>query len=334
MMSGERALAWNLGFQFEGAWFWYQPTFDSDLEKFSPGFCLLVKLIEEAADCPALSIVDLGLGAEEYKERFANQTRETLYVSLRTSVHSVREIFRYRAAQMMKMSPRLESIARTGVVRLRDLSRNGVVPALRLLARRISAFLWSKTEVLFFEWSGAAVPESRAATLEAINLNHLASAAERNCDNESFLSYLLLSASHLREKNAEGFGLFDSAGFLLGCAWATTFDGFHVPELNAKVAAPSPDSVMLFDCGGPRIAHHDGYCAQVLSLAAERIRERGKKPWVFSLASDAKAARNLERVGFQRRYSLVRRQMLGWQTIQGKTPEHIESVASEVSARV
>src|SRR5205814_1834680 len=148
MMSGERALAWNLGFQFEGGWFWYQPTFDSDLEKFSPGFCLLARLIEEAADSSALSIVDLGLGAEEYKERFANQTRKTLYISLRTSaVHSVREGFRYRASQIMKMSPRLESIARTGVVRLRDLSRNGVVPALRRLARRISAFLWSKTEV-------------------------------------------------------------------------------------------------------------------------------------------------------------------------------------------
>jgi hypothetical protein len=27
------------------------------------------------------TMVDLGLGAEEYKERFANQSRETLYVT-------------------------------------------------------------------------------------------------------------------------------------------------------------------------------------------------------------------------------------------------------------
>jgi hypothetical protein len=119
MMSGERVIAWNYGFQFQGAWFWYQPTFDSELEKYSPGFCLLAKLIEEAAENPALNTVDLGLGAEEYKERFANQSRETLYVTLRTSgVQHAREILRYRAAEIIKLSPRLEAAVRAAARRL------------------------------------------------------------------------------------------------------------------------------------------------------------------------------------------------------------------------
>jgi CelD/BcsL family acetyltransferase involved in cellulose biosynthesis len=123
MMSGERVLAWNYGFQFHGTWFWYQPTFDSELEKHSPGFCLLAKLIEEAAENPALSVVDLGLGAEEYKERFANQTRETLYVTLRTSAaQHVREIMRYRAAEVIKTFPRLEAGLRAVLARLRRLT--------------------------------------------------------------------------------------------------------------------------------------------------------------------------------------------------------------------
>jgi len=110
MMSGDKTLAWNYGFQFHGTWFWYQPTFESSLEKYSPGFCLLSKLIEEAADNPDLSLVDLGLGAEEYKERFANQNRETLYITLRvSSARHLREILRYRAAAMIKGSPRLEA---------------------------------------------------------------------------------------------------------------------------------------------------------------------------------------------------------------------------------
>lgn len=110
MMSGDRTLAWNYGFQFQGTWFWYQPTFDSILEKYSPGFCLLTKLVEEAADNATFHTVDLGLGAEEYKERFANQTRETLYVTLRASMaQHVREIVRYRAAEMIKTSPKIEA---------------------------------------------------------------------------------------------------------------------------------------------------------------------------------------------------------------------------------
>jgi CelD/BcsL family acetyltransferase involved in cellulose biosynthesis len=120
MMSGDKPLAWNYGFQFRGTWFWYQPTFDSDLERYSPGFCLLAKIVEEAADNPAMSMVDLGLGAEEYKDRFANQSHETLYVTLRASLtQHMWEILRYRTAELIRKSPRLEAGIRWVAERLR-----------------------------------------------------------------------------------------------------------------------------------------------------------------------------------------------------------------------
>ncbi len=118
LMSGDQAIAWNYGFQFHGTWFWYQPTFDSALERYSPGFCLLAMMVEEAAENPALDTVDLGLGAEEYKDKFANQSRETLYVTLRASVlRHVREIVRYRAAEVVKASPRVEAGIRSVLYR-------------------------------------------------------------------------------------------------------------------------------------------------------------------------------------------------------------------------
>lgn len=126
MMSGEKILAWNYGFQFQGTWFWYQPTFDSDLEKYSPGFCLLSLLIEEAVGNPAFNTVDLGLGAEEYKERFANQSRETLYVTLRTSaLKHVREILRYRLASAIKTYPRVETAIRAVINRVHRVNPKG-----------------------------------------------------------------------------------------------------------------------------------------------------------------------------------------------------------------
>jgi len=126
MMAGDKTLAWNYGFQFDSAWFWYQPTFDTDLERYSPGFCLLTKIIEEAADSPSFRMVDLGLGAEEYKERFANQSRKTLYVTLKTSMAKhVKEIVRYRTAEIIKTSPRLEAGARKVVARLQRLKQGG-----------------------------------------------------------------------------------------------------------------------------------------------------------------------------------------------------------------
>ncbi|MGP0021543.1 MAG: GNAT family N-acetyltransferase [Candidatus Sulfotelmatobacter sp.] len=338
MMSGESSFAWNYGFEFQDTWFWYQPTFDTVLEKYSPGFCLLAKLIEEAADNPALRTIDLGLGAEEYKDRFANQSRETLCVTLRSSplLHA-REILRYYAAEIIKTSPRVEAGARAITARWRHLkesmSRDGIGATLRRAAKRASAFLWSEDEVCFFEWRGPGPPDSSAA-LEPLDLNHLASAASQYVDDPSTLAYLLRSASRLRDGNAECFGLVDAKGALLHFAWITAFDRFFLAELNAKVNGPSVGCVMIFDCWTPVSVRGHGYYGQTVSLIAKRMRDRGKIPWIFSAASNVASMQGLKKAGFQRRYSLVRQRVLGWQRIKGETPKLDESPVAEVSARV
>jgi CelD/BcsL family acetyltransferase involved in cellulose biosynthesis len=113
LLVGDRPVAWNYGFQFAGSWFYYQPTFDSEWQQFSPGFCLLSKIVEAACDDPAIQLVDLGLGAEGYKQRFATAFRQTLDVTATTSaVRHVKEMVRYRAASAVKSSPRLEHCVR------------------------------------------------------------------------------------------------------------------------------------------------------------------------------------------------------------------------------
>lgn len=338
MMSGESSFAWNYGFEFQDTWFWYQPTFDSVLEKYSPGFCLLATLIEEAADNPALRTIDLGLGAEEYKERFANQSRETLYVTLRTSPwQHAREILRYRVAAIIKTSPRLEEGARAITARWRQLKqslgRDGIGATLQRAAKRARAFLWSEDEVCFFEWRGPVPPDS-SATLEPLDLNHLASAASQYVDEPSTLAYLLRSASRMRDGNAECFGLVDAKGALLHVAWVTAFDRFFLAELNAKVDGPSAGCVMIFDCWTPVSARGHGYYGQTVSLIAKRMRDKGKSPWIFSANSNVASVRGLEKAGFQKRYSLVRQRVLGWQRIKGETPKLDETPVAEVSARV
>jgi hypothetical protein len=346
MMSGENVLAWNYGFQFRGTWFWYQPTFDSELEKHSPGFCLLAKLVEDATDHSDVTTVDLGLGAEEYKERFANQTRETLYVTLRTSVvRHAREVFRYRIAEAIKAAPALEKGVRSVLTcsgHLKEsLSRDGIVVTVKRLSGRIGAAIWSRAEVVFFEWDASIVPNSAGGRIEPLDLNRLASAASRYVDDKATLAYLLCCASRWRDKNVEGFGFVDTNGDLLYFAWVCSFDGFFLPELNSKLEAPSADSVIIFDCWRPDGTGEAGF-EQTLGLVAQRMLERGKKPWTFNAANSAAGStagnlpslRNLEIAGFQPRYSLVRRRILGVQSIIGKTPRSGPRIAEEASARV
>lgn len=106
---GDHAVAWNYGFQFSGSWFYYQPAFDSAWRQFSPGFCLLSKIVEAGCDDPEIERIDLGLGAEGYKERFATGSRQTLYLTATASTaRYLKEAARYHVAAAIKSSPRLE----------------------------------------------------------------------------------------------------------------------------------------------------------------------------------------------------------------------------------
>jgi CelD/BcsL family acetyltransferase involved in cellulose biosynthesis len=119
LMIGDRPVAWNYGFQFHGSWFWYQPTFDSRQEENSPGHCLLSRIVVEACDMGGMNVVDLGLGAEGYKERFGNSTRQTLYATLTSSwLRHLREMVRYSTASVVKRSPGIESLVRSARSRL------------------------------------------------------------------------------------------------------------------------------------------------------------------------------------------------------------------------
>lgn len=113
LMIGDRPVAWNYGFQFHGSWFIYQATFDRRQEEHSPGHCLLSRIVTEACDMDGMNVVDLGLGAEGYKERFGNSTRQTLDVTTTKSwSRHLREIVRHRAASALKRSPKIESAVR------------------------------------------------------------------------------------------------------------------------------------------------------------------------------------------------------------------------------
>lgn len=330
MMSGNHVCAWHYGFQFQDSWFWYQPTFDSEIEKYSPGFCLLSKTVEEAAGNPTFRTVELGLGEEEYKNRFANQHRETLHVTLNTSsLRILREKTRYRMVRTIKTSPPLEKFLRSiadGTRRLREkFKRLGFVGGATQLIRRVTDAIMSRSEVMFFEANPTASVPFDTATLTPITLESLALALCQYVDDSSTCDYLLRSAARLREGRAKGFGLVDSTGTFLHLAWITNFHGFFLSELNAKVSAPSPDCVMLFDCWTPPSARGRGYYPVAVSLVAKRVQEEGRKAWIFSASRNVSSVKALRKTGFQYRYSLFRRRFVGLERVVGQTPTFDDS---------
>lgn len=78
---GERIAACHFGFEANGRFLFYKPTFDVALWDYSPGQVLLRALFEYA-DARKLAVFDFTIGDEEYKHRFANEVVHTLRITI------------------------------------------------------------------------------------------------------------------------------------------------------------------------------------------------------------------------------------------------------------
>jgi CelD/BcsL family acetyltransferase involved in cellulose biosynthesis/RimJ/RimL family protein N-acetyltransferase len=320
-----KSVGWNYGFQFAGSWFWYQVTFDTDLEQFSPGVYLLAKIVEEACDTANVEVVDLGLGAEGYKERFANCSRETFHLTLSPSfLGHLLGVIRYRAATLLKGSPLGERAARNFRASLAETRKRflelGSGKTLAWMAKRAMSLVFALDEVYFYDCSaGSSAGKSCDFSLRSLDLNTLAAAAMEYGDDESTLNYLVLCAQRLRTEGCDGFALVNTNGRPVHFIWAAPFEGFRL-EGFCTLSAPEPDSIVLSGSWTPDSLRRRGHYTQALQLIAQKTVAEGKRPWTFEAARNPASIRALAKAGFRLRYSLIRKRVLWWQEIAIRWP--------------
>ena len=338
LYAGDRLLSYNYGFRFHGSWFWYQPTLDNEFEDLSPGFCLLAKIVEDACDDPEARMVDLGLGAEGYKERLANAQRMTLHVTLsaKASAHW-KAVARYRAAQAVKRRPALESLARrvqAGIARGRQrVRKNGVAGTLAWAGKRLRRSMASHEEVLLFRWPGAPATPEPDAELSPLTWSMLARAAIRYSEDGETLDYLLRAASRFQSRIHSGYALIGPEGDAQHFAWAAPYEGFAMEKLGTVLKAPSPSSVMIFDCWTPGALRGRGLYGRAIRQLAARLTAQGAEVWIFSAAANPASVAGIEKAGFQPQFALVRRKIFWLARIRQERrqagQEHVEALAKE-----
>ena len=308
---GDVPIAWNYGFQFPGSWFWYQPTVESGptFADFSPGYCLLARIVELACDRPEIEVVDLGLGSEEYKDRFATATRETLYCVLNKSFSDhVQMAVRDRAVALAKRAPAVESWVRvmiSCVARLNcRLREERARELLKRVGRRVARFLFAFDEVLFFEWTSGDHKRKGAATLRPLGSDLLGAAAIKYADEPTTIDFLMRSAQRFRCQPDQGFALITADGTPVHFCWVRDFEGFEMQELERTLHAPGKNAAMIFDCFTPVSARGNGLFGEAIGAVARLLREQGKVPWIFGAAADQGSLRGIEKSGFTYRFSL------------------------------
>ena len=319
--------AWNYGFQYAGSWFLYQATVNSNYEDLSPGYCLLAKIMEFACDCPEIDVVDLGLGAEDYKYQFATVDCQTLYFVLNRSFSGhVRAVVRDRAAAVAKASPKIESFLRDVIsyfaklkARLRE---TGLPRMVTSVSRRISRSFYSLDEVLVFSWTARAENPmgSCGLTLRRFDSDLLGLAAITYVDDPATMDYLLRSAQRLRSEGDRGFVLLSAEGIPVHFCWAKDFEGFRMPELERTLRAPCADAVMIFDCFTPASVRGRGLFACAIAALADQLNSEGKAPWIFAAASNSTSLQGIKKSGFAYKFTLGRRRFLFHQETKDSIP--------------
>ncbi len=309
----ERLIAWNYGFSFQGSWFWYLPSFLVEYSYASPGSCLLRLLVEEACGDTTLRWLDLGLGDESYKIRFANAVRQSRYVQLSRSLPKhVIKIGRQELVATLARSPNLESKIRGVRERYRSLSvrirEAGMAATAHYSLRRTTSAVVSASEVLIFQSSEKTIG---ADQLVPMNLEHLVQAALRNAGDPHTLAYLMRCAARISQPGVSGFVLQNEQGQSTHFLWISGYDGFHLSEIDHALEPMSPDAAMIFDCWTPHADRGQGSYASAIQCAASRLVSEGRTAWIFSGANNAASLRGILKSRFAYRFSLIRRRKFG-----------------------
>jgi CelD/BcsL family acetyltransferase involved in cellulose biosynthesis len=341
-----KPVAWNYGFRFGGSWFWYLPTFEMEYAHVSPGSCLLRLLVEEGAKDTSLRWLDLGLGEESYKERYANEMRQTRYVRVsrgfpRHVVRVGREMLSTTAARFPQFGDRMREVRASYQAVVTRMRETGVAATARYSVQRAVHSIASRDEVLLFEaGENSAVNQLRvnqpAVELVPLTREHLVEGSITNAGDPPTLRYLMRCAGRLGHPGAAGFLLQDEAGRPVHFLWIDNYDGFRLAEIEHNIepsfvepsfvepsfvepsfSGPSliessfPDAAMIFDCWTPVADRGRGHYAAAIRLAADKLRSEGRAAWIFSGATNAASLRGVLKAGFEYRYSLIRRTRLG-----------------------
>jgi hypothetical protein len=311
-----RPIAWNYGFRFGGSWFWYLPTFQMEYEHVSPGSCLLRLMVEEGARDASLRRLDLGLGDEPYKHRFANNTRETRYVHLsrgfqRHASSLARQMLTSTANHFPQFGNKLREARPFYQVVASRIQETGIVATARYSIQKALRPVASQDEVLLFEAPELQRSENQAVQLLPLTRHHLVEASIGNAGDSRTLRYLMRCANRLTKPGTSGFLLQDETGRPIHFLWIDSYDGFSLAEIGHNIEPSCPDAAMIFDCWTPVSDRGRGHYAAAIRQAAANLRREKRTAWMFSGASNASSLRGILKAGFAYRFSFVRRSRLG-----------------------
>lgn len=182
--TGGHPVAYHLGFELDGKYLFYKPTFDVDKWDLSPGQVLLFHLFRYLQTAPSREF-DFSLGGESYKYRFANSCRSnhTFRVhapTVRGRIHQAGYTLIDRAKRSVRSRPALDEkvmgVADWFATVQQAIQRDGIVPVARMLSQQ--HFLSTKDDRLYELTTLPTATQHAVSHIQTASLADLADCAD------------------------------------------------------------------------------------------------------------------------------------------------------------
>jgi CelD/BcsL family acetyltransferase involved in cellulose biosynthesis len=308
-----RPIAYNFGFQLDGKFMYYTPTYDIDFFDLSPGNVLLRHLFLYARD-NGIQEFDFTIGDQNYKTRYANQTKRNYELALypRTTKGKIAQAA-LAAKERLRRYPRafraaksiLEKVRTTAHLVYRLVRRDGLAGlAAKVAVRIFRSAIYARDEDLVITPKGSGfAPAAHRSTFREATLRDLTDAAVN--EPELFGNHTL---HDLRERMKKGHTPFVvlANGNIVHVMWLRIEDRIVSAELDEHFAVELGRPVgIMYDARTPLAARGKGFYPTAVTQLAAHIRSLGLEPWAYVRLNNAASRRGLEKVGIDVRYRMV-----------------------------
>jgi CelD/BcsL family acetyltransferase involved in cellulose biosynthesis len=303
-----RPLAYHLGFELNGRFTWYKPTFDVDCWDLSPGEVLLKSLFDYVRE-RSVEEFDFSRGDEAFKDRFANHVRQnqTLYVYSQSMSGTALRLYdrtrervkspSWRPAILELALARRRKVTKTLRPRLRRLGgRDG---GLSLIQRAWRALVFSREETIFYAAQKSRMDPAGPAADSGLSLRagSLSDLAQLAPDHPASFDEQVLATARQRLRGGDLLFVSHSRGSIRHLAWAGVRSEIAVPGArdSSRIRLPL-GAVLVFDWWAPGAPGSEEAHSFALQEIVRRLSET--EVWTLCRADDAATRVAIERAGF------------------------------------
>ncbi len=307
-------IAYHCGFEMNGTFVWYKPTFDIDYWDYSPGEVLIKNIFEYVRDHD-LQEVDFTVGHETFKGRFANEVNCNFVLNVfPAGLHGRVGRLSHRVKGRLKELPRTFRAAKMLVNTLKWLE-NGFVKRIRQhgvfgLSRKAVAGAWrsavfSRDRILVFEATGDTAGRVANDSVEVIT-GTLAELACLATQQPQFLTSAKLAEARNRIKRNGRPLIVTERNGCVHVAWVGV--GSERTELEeAGLLCRLPigrDERIIYDCWTPGGVRGGSISSNALGAIVTLLCRPGERCWIHCREHNRAFHKAVLDAGFRPRFEI------------------------------